>query len=134
MGDDASVVSSTEEGTVSDTNADEACLFCRVVSGDLPTEVVEQSDLSMAFRDVDPQAPTHVLVVPRRHSPTLPELAEDDPASAVDVLRVARRVALAESIGDGYRLVCNNGAGAQQSVFHAHVHVLGGRELTWPPG
>lgn len=134
MGDDASVVSSTEEGPVSEVRADPACLFCRIVSGAVPAQTVAESELSLAFRDVDPQAPTHVLVVPRRHTPTLPELAEVDAAAAVDVLRLARRVALAESVDDGYRLVCNNGAAAQQSVFHAHVHVLGGRELTWPPG
>lgn len=116
-----------------DTSAAD-CLFCRIVSGDVPADVVERSELSLAFRDVDPQAPTHVLVVPRRHSPTLAELAEVDPASAVDVLLLARRVAAVDSVQDGYRLVCNNGAAAQQSVFHAHVHVLGGRELSWPPG
>lgn len=110
------------------------CLFCRIATGELPTETVAESVLSLAFRDLDPQAPTHVLVIPRRHSPTLPELADDDPASAVDVLRLARQVALDEGLAAGYRLVCNNGAGAQQSVFHAHLHVLGGRELTWPPG
>lgn len=113
---------------------DASCLFCRIVAGEIPATVVDESELSLAFRDVDPQAPTHVLVIPRRHCPTLPELAEADPDSAVDVLRLARRVALAESLEDGYRLVCNNGAGAQQTVFHAHVHVLGGRTLTWPPG
>lgn len=110
------------------------CLFCRIATGELSTEVVAESELSLAFRDLDPQAPTHVLVIPRRHSPTLPELADDHPESAVDVLRLARRVALDEGLAAGYRLVCNNGAGAQQSVFHAHVHVLGGRALSWPPG
>ena len=113
---------------------DPGCLFCRIVSGDLHTDVVAESELSLAFRDIDPQAPTHVLVIPRRHSPTLPELADDDPASALDVLRLARRVATAEGLAAGYRLVANNGVGAQQSVFHAHVHVLGGRALNWPPG
>lgn len=115
-------------------DADSDCIFCRIVTGDVPSEVVAETELSLAFRDLRPEAPTHVLVIPRRHRATLPELAEDDPASAVDVLLLARQVALAEAVEDGYRLVCNNGAGAQQSVFHAHVHVLGGRELTWPPG
>jgi len=115
-------------------DADPDCLFCRILTGDVPADVVAQTELSLAFRDLEPQAPTHVLVIPRRHRATLPELAEDDPASAVDFLLLARRVAIEEGVEDGYRLVGNNGAGAQQSVFHAHVHVLGGRDFTWPPG
>lgn len=116
------------------TNAEPDCLFCGIVSGQVPADTVADSDLSIAFRDLDPQAPTHVLVIPRRHAPTLPELAKVDPASTADVLMLARRVARQEGIESGYRLVCNNGAGAQQTVFHAHLHVLGGREFTWPPG
>ena len=114
--------------------ADESCLFCRIVSGEIPSEQVGEDDLTLAFRDVNPQAPTHVLVIPKAHSPTLPELAESDPDAALAVLAMARRVAEEAGIGAGYRLVANNGAGAQQTVFHAHVHVIGGRELTWPPG
>lgn len=110
------------------------CVFCRIVAGELPADVVAETELSLAFRDLNPQAPTHVLVIPRRHSPTLPELSDDDPDSAVDVLRLCRRVALDEGLAAGYRVVFNNGAGAQQTVFHAHAHVLGGREFTWPPG
>lgn len=113
---------------------DDACLFCRIVAGDIPAEVVAQDDEALAFRDIDPQAPVHILVVPKVHSPTLAELAESHPGPALAVLQLARQVALAEGIGDGYRLVCNNGAAAQQTVFHAHAHVLGGRPLTWPPG
>ena len=113
---------------------DEACLFCRIVGGDIAADRVGETDVALAFRDLSPQAPTHVLVVPKEHSPTLPELAGTHPDSAVGVLTLARRVAVDAGIGDGYRLVCNNGAEAQQTVFHAHVHVLGGRELTWPPG
>lgn len=116
------------------TASESDCLFCKIVRGEIPADLVAETDLSLAFRDLDPQAPTHVLVIPRRHSPTLPELAGEDPASAVDVLTLARRVALAEGLEAGYRVVFNNGAAAQQSVFHAHVHVLGGRPLTWPPG
>ncbi len=113
---------------------DPECLFCRIVAGEIPSEIVAESERALAFRDVEPQAPTHLLVVPREHSPTLPELAAADPASAVDVLTLARQVALDQGLAAGYRLVCNNGAAAQQTVFHAHLHVLGGRELTWPPG
>lgn len=121
-----------EERVAAETEPD--CLFCRIVSGEIPTDMVAETELSLAFRDLHPQAPTHVLVIPRRHSPTLPELAEVDAASAADVLLLARQVAVDEEIAAGYRLVCNNGPGAQQTVFHAHLHVLGGRELTWPPG
>ncbi|HET7173886.1 MAG TPA: HIT domain-containing protein [Nocardioidaceae bacterium] len=114
--------------------ADETCLFCGIVSGEVPAEVVAESDLALAFRDINPTAPLHVLVVPRRHCPTMPDLAGEDPASAAAVLLLARQVAHDAGAGDGYRLVCNNGAGAQQTVFHAHAHVLGGRPFTWPPG
>jgi histidine triad (HIT) family protein len=113
---------------------DDACLFCRIAAGDVPADIVAQDDLALAFRDINPQAPVHVLVIPREHSPTLTELADTHPDHALAVLRLARRVAEEEGIVDGYRLVCNNGAAAQQTVFHAHAHVLGGRPMTWPPG
>ena len=113
---------------------DDACLFCRIVAGEIPADVVAEDDQALAFRDVNPQAPVHVLVIPKEHSPTLTELADAHPEYALAVLRLARRVAEADGIGDGYRLVCNNGAAAQQTVFHAHAHVLGGRPFTWPPG
>jgi histidine triad (HIT) family protein len=113
---------------------DDACLFCRIIAGDIPSDVVAQDDQALAFRDIDPQAPVHILVVPKEHSPTLAELAESSPDHALAVLRLARRVAESEGVADGYRLVCNNGGAAQQTVFHAHAHVLGGRPLSWPPG
>lgn len=111
-----------------------SCLFCGIVAGDVPADTVAESELAVAFRDIDPQAPTHLLVIPKRHSPTLPELADEHPESAVAVLSLARRVAGDEGVSDGYRLACNNGAGAQQSVFHAHLHLLAGRQFGWPPG
>ena len=113
---------------------DDACLFCQIVAGDVPADIVEENALALAFRDISPQAPVHVLVIPRAHVPTLGELAQSHPDFAIAVLKLARKVAEAEGIGDGYRLVCNNGAAAQQTVFHAHAHVLGGRPFTWPPG
>jgi histidine triad (HIT) family protein len=113
---------------------DESCLFCRIIAGEIRSEKVAKTDRALAFRDIDPQAPVHVLVIPRTHVPTLTELAESDPDDAVAVLTLARQVAAQEGVADGYRLVANNGAPAQQSVFHAHVHVLGGRPFTWPPG
>ena len=116
------------------SGVDADCVFCKIVKGEIPAEVVAESDRSLAFRDLDPQAPTHLLVIPRRHSPTLPELADEDPASAADVLALARQVALGAGHQDGYRVVLNNGPAAQQTVFHAHAHVLGGRPFSWPPG
>jgi histidine triad (HIT) family protein len=113
---------------------DPDCLFCKIVAGDVPSEKVAETDHALAFRDITPQAPTHILVIPKVHSPTLPELAGDHPESAIAVLTLARSVAEQEGILDGYRLVGNNGARAQQSVFHAHAHVLGGRDFRWPPG
>jgi histidine triad (HIT) family protein len=114
--------------------AENSCLFCGILSGDVPSEKVAETDQAYAFRDLNPQAPVHVLVIPRTHVPTLPELAEQSPDEAAAVLALARQVAQREGIGDGYRLVCNNGAAAQQTVFHAHAHVLGGRDFGWPPG
>ena len=113
---------------------DPDCLFCKIVAGDIAVDAVAESERSVAFRDLEPQAPTHILVVPKLHSPTLPELAQTDPDSAIDALILARQVAYGDGLEPGYRLVCNNGPAAQQTVFHAHVHVLGGRELRWPPG
>jgi histidine triad (HIT) family protein len=115
-----------------DANAD--CLFCKIVSGEVASTRVAESDLSVAFRDLDPQAPTHVLVIPRRHASTIADLAQEDPASTADLFSLAGRVADDEGILQGYRLVTNTGPGAGQTVFHVHVHVLGGRPLTWPPG
>lgn len=110
------------------------CLFCGIVSGDVPADKIAEDDQALAFRDISPQAPTHVLVIPKVHVPTLTELAETDPDATVAVLRLARSVAVDDGVEGGYRLVANNGADAQQTVFHAHVHVLGGRTFSWPPG
>ncbi len=110
------------------------CLFCKIVAGDIAAEVVHETPTTLAFRDVEPQAPTHVLVVPREHRPDAATLAAEDPDAAVDLIRAAAAVAEQEGLGDGYRLVFNTGAAAHQTVFHAHLHVLGGRSMTWPPG
>jgi histidine triad (HIT) family protein len=114
------------------TSAD--CLFCRIVAGAVPADVVAESDRALAFRDVNPQAPTHVLVVPRRHVASAAELAQAAPEDLAAVVAVAGQVAEREGLGEGYRMVFNTGAGAGQTVFHAHLHVLGGRALRWPPG
>ena len=109
------------------------CLFCKVVSGEVPADIVLERDAVIAFRDINPQAPTHVLVVPRAHYPDVAALAAADPAVLAELVMVGRRVATAEG-HDDYRLVFNTGAGAGQSVFHVHGHVLAGRPLSWPPG
>lgn len=109
------------------------CPFCRIVAGTVPADVVGRTERSLAFRDIDPKAPTHVLVVPRRHVPDLAALARASADELADVVGLAGEVADAAGL-TGYRIVANTGADAQQSVFHAHVHVLGGRGLSWPPG
>jgi histidine triad (HIT) family protein len=109
------------------------CLFCKVVSGEVPADVVHEGDGVIAFRDINPQAPTHVLVVPRAHHPDVAALAEADPVVLAELVLVGRQVATAEGHDDS-RLVFNTGAGAGQSVFHVHGHVLAGRPLSWPPG
>ncbi|MFZ3497561.1 histidine triad nucleotide-binding protein [Streptomyces sp. 5.8] len=111
------------------------CLFCKIVAGNIPATVVRETDTTVAFRDINPQAPTHVLVIPKAHYPDAASLAAAEPGIAADVLSEAGRVAADEGLADrGYRLVFNTGAGAGQVVFHAHAHVLGGRGFEWPPG
>ncbi|MGW2837833.1 histidine triad nucleotide-binding protein [Streptomyces sp. NPDC001493] len=111
------------------------CLFCKIVSGEVPATIVRESDTTVAFRDINPQAPTHVLVIPKVHYPDAASLAAAEPQIAADVLREAGAVATEDKVdGNGYRVVFNTGAGAGQTVFHAHAHVLGGRGLQWPPG
>ncbi len=111
------------------------CLFCSIVSGAIPADIVLRTDEVVAFRDINPAAPVHVLVIPVEHHATAAELGAANPAAAAAVLAAAGEVAALEGIVDsGYRMVFNSGAGAGQTVFHAHVHVMGGRDLTWPPG
>lgn len=109
------------------------CLFCRVVAHEVPAEVVVEGEAVLAFRDIDPQAPTHVLVVPRSHHRDVGALAEGEPETLVELVAVARRVATSEGHED-FRLVFNTGSRSGQSVFHVHAHVLAGRDMTWPPG
>jgi histidine triad (HIT) family protein len=113
----------------------ESCLFCRIVAGELPADVVASSDLSLAFRDINPQAPTHVLVIPRRHIDDAAAIGPDDAEELADMLVVARQVAESEGIAQsGYRLVMNVGEDAQNSVGHLHMHVVGGRPLSGRQG
>lgn len=111
------------------------CLFCAIVAGDIPGDIVWSDDTHVAFRDVNPQAPHHVLVVPRRHVETAGEYARSDPAGAGALLAAASGVAEQLGIAEaGYRIVLNTGAQAGQTVHHVHAHVLGGRPMGWPPG
>jgi histidine triad (HIT) family protein len=110
------------------------CLFCRIVEGDVPADIVLRTDRIVAFRDINPQAPVHVLVIPTAHYANAAEIAAADPALAGHLLAAAAQVAEVEGLTGGYRIVFNTGADAGQTVFHVHAHVLGGRDLLWPPG
>ncbi|MGY1857599.1 HIT domain-containing protein [Modestobacter sp. SYSU DS0290] len=116
------------------------CLFCRMVTGEIAPDVVRETDRTLAFRDISPQAPTHVLVVPRDHHPTIGALTAADPALAAELLAAAQAVAVQEGLATaeapepGWRLVVNSGPDGGQTVHHVHLHVLGGRGLGWPPG
>ena len=116
-------------------SGNDKCLFCRIVSGEIPAKKVHEDDDVVAFHDINPQAPTHVLVIPRKHIAMLNDLGDADAATIgtaiVRASEIARELRLND---DGYRIVVNNGEGAGQTVFHIHVHLLGGRRFGWPPG
>jgi len=112
----------------------EDCLFCKIVAGDIPSDKVYEDDEIVAFRDIGPQAPVHVLVVPRRHIASLDHAGDADDALLGRIMGTARRIAAEQGIAGAYRVVNNCGAAAGQSVFHIHFHVLGGRAMGWPPG
>ena len=110
-----------------------SCLFCRIVAGEMPAAKVAESDECLAFRDINPQAPTHVLVIPKLHLESMQQLAH--PGLAASLFAMARDVATGEGIAaGGYRVVVNTGANGGQTVGHLHLHVLGGRPMRWPPG
>lgn len=111
------------------------CLFCQILRGERPARIVFEDDLAVAFEDVNPQAPTHVLVIPRKHIAGLHETAAEDEQLIGHLQRVAARLAEKRNIhGSGYRTVFNVGPNAGQSVFHLHLHLIGGRTMRWPPG
>jgi histidine triad (HIT) family protein len=111
------------------------CLFCAIAAGEIPATRVAETDRVLAFRDINPQAPTHVLVISKAHYPNVAALAAADGGLLGEVITEAHRVAAAEGVSDtGYRVVFNTGEQAGQTVPHVHAHVLGGRALTWPPG
>jgi len=115
--------------------SEQDCLFCSILNSDIPADIVYESDAAIAFRDINPQAPTHVVVIPRKHVATINDLNEEDREIVGSLYLAAKDIARAEGISDeGYRTVMNCNEAAGQSVFHIHLHVLGGRALGWPPG
>ena len=110
------------------------CIFCQIIQGQVPARVLHQDELAVVFEDLHPQAPTHVLVVPRKHLLSLNEALPEDGPMIGHLHLLAARIARERNITGGYRTVLNNGRMAGQSVFHLHLHVLGGRAMGWPPG
>jgi histidine triad (HIT) family protein len=111
------------------------CLFCKIIAGEIPASITYQDDRVIVLKDINPQAPTHVLILPRRHIATLNDLTAEDDALVGEMTRRAATIAREHGHADhGYRTVFNCNSGAGQTVFHIHMHVLGGRKLGWPPG
>lgn len=111
------------------------CLFCRIVAGEIPADVIHESETSLAFRDINPQAPTHVVVIPKRHIATINDIETADQSVVGGLFTAAQVIAKQEGLADrGYRVVMNCNEEAGQSVFHIHLHLLGGRQMSWPPG
>ena len=112
---------------------DPTCIFCKIIEGDIPAEILYRNENVVAFNDLNPQAPTHVLIIPTLHAENAAQVAAISPTIMAAMHKAADEIAAERSL-DGYRTVFNTGAGAGQSVFHAHLHLLGGRGLAWPPG
>jgi len=111
------------------------CLFCKIRDGEIPTDIVFEDDDVLAFNDVNPQAPVHILIIPKQHISTINDLEEDDERIMGKLFSTAKNLANKKGVSDdGYRLVTNCNAGAGQTVFHIHMHLLAGRAMTWPPG
>ena len=110
------------------------CLFCKIVNGVIPSNKVLENDNFLAFRDISPQAPVHVLVIPKKHFEDISELSQIDLELSAGLMKTATEVAKAENLDAGFRIVLNTGEDGGQTVQHVHAHVLGGRGLTWPPG
>ena len=110
------------------------CLFCKIADGQIPAKIVYQDERALAFRDVNPQAPTHVLIIPKKHIASLDVLDDADAAIMGHLFVAAKKIAADEKLAQGWRTVINVGQHAGQTVFHIHVHLLGGRSLGWPPG
>ena len=112
----------------------ENCLFCKIAAGQIPSKIVYQDDDVVAFEDINPQAPQHVLIIPRRHIASVSDLTATDGPVLASIFMAAQKVASDLNLERGYRLVTNSGPDAGQAVFHLHFHLLGGRKLGWPPG
>lgn len=111
------------------------CLFCKIAAGNIPAKIVFENENILAFRDIDPKAPTHILIIPKKHIPTLNELAEADRGLIGEITFTAKELAKQEGIENtGYRTVFNCNRDGGQAVYHIHLHLLGGRKMTWPPG
>ena len=110
------------------------CLFCQIIVGERPATIVHRDDDVIAIRDINPQAPTHILIIPTKHIESVAEAAAEDEALIGRMITAAKAIEQQENLGKGYRLVINTGTQAGQSVFHLHVHLLGGRAMHWPPG
>ena len=111
------------------------CLFCKIAAKEIPSKVVYEDDRIMAFQDVNPQAPTHDLLIPKKHIDRVADINEEDGGLLGELIFRAKEIAQEKKLSDsGFRLVFNSGAGAGQTVFHIHLHLLGGRDMTWPPG
>ncbi len=111
------------------------CLFCQITKGDVPAEIIYQDESVVAFNDIKPHAPQHILIIPKKHIPTLNDLGAEDTQLVGHLIQTATHLAKENNIAeDGYRLVINCNADAGQTVFHLHLHLLGGRQLNWPPG
>jgi len=114
---------------------DTTCIFCKIVAGEIPADVVRESDRVLAFRDLNPMAPTHILLIPKEHVESVAELSDQHGEVLADLMQAATQLARADGIEEsGWRLVTNVGPDAGQSVFHLHFHLLGGRPMAWPPG
>jgi histidine triad (HIT) family protein len=116
-------------------SSDPHCIFCKIIERKIPSNILFEDDLAVAFEDANPQAPVHTLIVPRKHIPDIHSMTEADRELVGHLFFTAQKVAVQKGLeAGGYRMVINNGAGAGQSVFHIHLHILSGRRFSWPPG
>lgn len=110
------------------------CIFCKIVKGEIPSTKVYEDDLMLAFRDLDPQAPVHILMIPKEHIASVDEITEENASVVANIFATAKKIAAAEGLENGYRIVNNCGEDGGQTVKHLHFHLLGGRSMKWPPG
>ncbi|NES01659.1 MAG: histidine triad nucleotide-binding protein [Okeania sp. SIO2F4] len=114
--------------------SEQETIFSKIIQREIPADIVYEDDMALAFRDINPQAPIHILVIPKKPIPKLADAVPEDHALMGHLLLTAKRIAEEQGLQNGYRVVINNGAEAGQTVFHLHLHILGGRQMQWPPG